>query len=242
MDASYRYSDPLPVELTAGVHKLELNIQEGTLLLGNISLEAPGDVAEYAGSTKAEGNALITIEAEDFYQRNDSSIHAIGEYGSSLSPLSATTTVLNIIDEDSFNEAGQTVSYQFHVDNAGYYYIGMNYRQSEKNDFPVFVDWKIDGEIPNSAFKSYQVEAANKFRTVTLTDDNDDKLSVYLEPGDHIISLTISADNLRYALEAVDEIMSGISDLSLEVTKVAGTNKEAHKIYSGCPGQTAWMG
>ena len=229
MDASYRYSDPLPVELTAGVHKLELNIQEGTLLLGNISLEAPGDVAEYAGSTKAEGNALITIEAEDFYQRNDSSIHAIGEYGSSLSPLSATTTVLIIIDEDSFNEAGQTVSYQFHVDNAGYYYIGMNYRQSEKNDFPVFVDWKIDGEIPNSAFKSYQVEAANKFRTVTLTDDNDDKLSVYLEPGDHTISLTISADNLRYALEAVDEIMSGISDLSLEVTKVAGTNKDKYR-------------
>lgn len=229
MDASYRYSDPLPVELTAGVHKLELNIQEGTLLLGNISLEAPGDVAEYAGSTKAEGNALITIEAEDFYQRNDSSIHAIGEYGSSLSPLSATTTVLNIIDEDSFNETGQTVSYQFHVDNAGYYYIGMNYRQSEKNDFPVFVDWKIDGEIPNSAFKSYQVEAANKFRTVTLTDDNDDKLSVYLEPGDHTISLTISADNLRYALEAVDEIMSGISDLSLEVTKVAGTNKDKYR-------------
>ena len=229
MDASYRYSDPLPVELTAGVHKLELNIQEGTLLLGNISLEAPGDVAEYAGSTKAEGNALITIEAEDFYQRNDSSIHAIGEYGSSLSPLSATTTVLNIIDEDSFNEAGQTVSYQFHVDNAGYYYIGMNYRQSEKNDFPVFVDWKIDGEIPNSAFKSYQVEAANKFRTVTLTDDNDDKLSVYLEPGDHTISLTISADNLRYALEAVDEIMSGISDLSLEVTKVTGTNKDKYR-------------
>ena len=229
MDASYRYSDPLPVELTAGVHKLELNIQEGTLFLGNISLEAPGDVAEYAGSTKAEGNALITIEAEDFYQRNDSSIHAIGEYGSSLSPLSATTTVLNIIDEDSFNEAGQTVSYQFHVDNAGYYYIGMNYRQSEKNDFPVFVDWKIDGEIPNSAFKSYQVEAANKFRTVTLTDDNDDKLSVYLEPGDHTISLTISADNLRYALEAVDEIMSGISDLSLEVTKVTGTNKDKYR-------------
>lgn len=229
MDASYRYSDPLPVELTEGVHELELNIQEGTLLLGNISLEAPGDVAEYAGSTKAEGNALITIEAEDFYQRNDSSIHAIGEYGSSLSPLSATTTVLNIIDEDSFNEAGQTVSYQFHVDNAGYYYIGMNYRQSEKNDFPVFVDWKIDGEIPNSAFKSYQVEAANKFRTVTLTADNDDKLSVYLEPGDHTISLTISADNLRYALEAVDEIMSGISDLSLEVTKVAGTNKDKYR-------------
>ena len=229
MDASYRYSDPLLVELTQGEHEITLNIQEGTILLGNISLSAPAQVPEYTGSQKAEGKELIVIEAEDFYQRNDSSIHATGEYGSSLSPLSATTTVLNIIDEDSFNEAGQMVSYQFHVDNAGYYYIGMNYRQSEKNDFPVFVDWRIDGEIPNQAFKSYQVDSANKFKTMTLTDDDSNKLSVYLEPGDHTISLTINADNLRYALEAVDEIMSGISDLSLEVTKVAGTNKDKYR-------------
>ena len=229
MDASYRYSDPLLVELTQGEHEITLNIQEGTILLGNISLSAPAQVPEYTGSQKAEGKELIVIEAEDFYQRNDSSIHATGEYGSSLSPLSATTTVLNIIDEDSFNEAGQMVSYQFHVDNAGYYYIGMNYRQSEKNDFPVFVDWRIDGEIPNQAFKSYQVDSANKFKTMTLTDDDSNKLSVYLEPGDHTISLTINTDNLRYALEAVDEIMSGISDLSLEVTKVAGTNKDKYR-------------
>ena len=229
MDASYRYSDPLLVELTQGEHEITLNIQEGTILLGNISLSAPAQVPKYTGSQKAEGKELIVIEAEDFYQRNDSSIHATGEYGSSLSPLSATTTVLNIIDEDSFNEAGQMVSYQFHVDNAGYYYIGMNYRQSEKNDFPVFVDWRIDGEIPNQAFKSYQVDSANKFKTMTLTDDDSNKLSVYLEPGDHTISLTINADNLRYALEAVDEIMSGISDLSLEVTKVAGTNKDKYR-------------
>lgn len=229
MDASYRYSDPLLVELTQGEHEITLNIQEGTILLGNISLSAPAQVPEYTGSQKAEGSELIVIEAEDFYQRNDSSIHATGEYGSSLSPLSATTTVLNIIDEDSFNEAGQMVTYQFHVDNAGYYYIGMNYRQSEKNDFPVFIDWRIDGEIPSQAFKSYQVNSANKFKTMTLTDDDSNKLSVYLEPGDHTISLTISADNLRYALEAVDEIMSGISDLSLEVTKVAGTNKDKYR-------------
>lgn len=229
MDASYRYSDPLLVELSEGVHEIELKVQEGTVLLGNISLSAPVTVPDYTGSNKAEGNELIVIEAEDFYERNDSSIHAIGEFGSSLSPLSATTTVLNIIDEDSFNEAGQTVSYRFHVDKAGYYYIGMNYRQSEKNGFPVFVDWRVDGEIPNQAFKSYQVKSASKFKTMTLQDESGEKLSIYLEPGEHIISLTISADELRYALEAVDEIMSGISDLSLEVTKVAGTNKDKYR-------------
>ncbi|MBR4277001.1 MAG: extracellular solute-binding protein, partial [Lachnospiraceae bacterium] len=127
------------------------------------------------------------------------------------------------------NEAGQTVTYKFEVVTAGYYYIGMNYRQSEKNDFPVFVDWRIDGEIPNEAFYSYAVEACNNFKTRTLKDENGEKLSVYLEPGEHTVSLTISAENLRYALEKVAEIMSGISDLSLEVTKVAGTNTDKYR-------------
>lgn len=229
MDASYRYSEPLLVELTEGTHDLELVMQEGTVLLGNISLSKKEEVPAYTGSNKAEGDALITIEAEDFTERNDSSIHAVGEYDSSLSPLSATSTVLNIVDEDSFNTAGQTVTYSFNVEKAGNYYIGMNYRQSEKNDFPVFVDYRIDGKIPNEAFKSYHMASNSKFKTTTLTDDEGNKLSVYLEPGEHTISLTISVDELRYALEAVDSIMSGISDLSLEVTKVAGTNRDKYR-------------
>lgn len=228
-DASYRYSQPLKIELTEGEHEFEFLMQEGKVLLGGLTLEAPKKIDDYTGSEKAEGNELITIEAEDFYERNDSSIHATGEYSSKINPLNVNTTVLNLIDEDSFNEAGQTVTYKFEVVTAGYYYIGMNYRQSEKNDFPVFVDWRIDGEIPNEAFYSYAVEACNNFKTRALKDENGEKLSVYLEPGEHTISLTISAENLRYALEKVDEIMSGISDLSLEVTKVAGTNTDKYR-------------
>jgi hypothetical protein len=229
MDSSYRYSSPLLVQLEKGEHVFEMTVSEGTYLLGNITLEAPEHVTEYTGSETAEGDALITIEAEDFYERNDSSIHATGEYESAITPLSAKETVLNTVDEDSFSDAGQTITYQFDVENAGYYYIGMNYRQSEKSDFPVFVDWRVDGEIPNEAFESYAVGYTTKYKTTTLADSDGNNLSVYLEPGTHTISLTISMDNLRYALEAVDEIMSGISDLSLEVTKVAGTNKDKYR-------------
>ncbi len=78
-------------------------------------------------------------------------------------------------------------------------------------------------------FQNYEVAYTTKYKTTTLTDDDGNKLSVYLEPGEHTISLTISMDLLRYALETVDEIMSGISDLSLEVTKVAGTNKDKYR-------------
>lgn len=228
-DASYHYSDPLPVQLTEGTHTVTIGVKEGTLLLGDITLSAPVAVKEYTGSQKAEGSELITIEAEDFTARNDSSIHSVGEYDTAVYPLSPKETVLNVIDEDSFNTAGQTVSYDFEVEASGYYYIAMNYRQSEKNDFPVFMDVAIDGVIPNTEFKNYPVTSQTKFQTRSFQDKEGNRLSVYLEAGTHTISYMISAEPLREALETVDRIMSEISDLSLEVTKVAGTNKDKYR-------------
>lgn len=229
MDASYRYSDPLLISLTKGTHTLEIAMSEGALLLGNVTLTAPETVAAYTGSVAAEGKEKIVIEAEDFYERNDSAIHATGEYDAAVHPLSAHEKVLNVLDGDSFNTAGQSVTYQFQVDHAGYYYIGMNYQQGEKNKFPVYVDFRIDGSLPNEAFRSYPVAYTTKYKTASLQDTEGNNLSVYLEEGVHTISLTISADNLRFALEAVDEIMSNVNDLSLEVTKVAGTNKDKYR-------------
>lgn len=228
-DASYRRSEPLCLELEQGTHELEIRVSEGQFLLGNLSLEAPGQVPAYTGPEKAPGAELITIEAENFYRRNNSSIHAIGEYDAALNPLSATDTVLNTVDSDSFRTAGQTIVYEFNVDQPGYYYLAMNYKQADKNDFPVFLDFRIDGEIPNTAFQSWQAEYTTKYRVRTLEDGEGNPLSVYLEQGRHTLSITISIDNLQYVLETVDEIMSGVNDLSLEVTKVAGTNKDKYR-------------
>lgn len=228
-DASYRYSGPLEIELTAGVHELGFTVNEGVFLLGSITLSAPPELKAYNGSETASGDSLITIEGEDFFERNDSSIHAVGEYDPSIFPVYTRETVLNTVDEDSFNEAGQKITYRFDVEKAGNYYLALHYRQSEKNGFPVFVNYEIDGMVPNEMFSNYAMEYTTKYTTSTLTDDNGSNLSVYLDEGTHTVSMTISAEPIRYALEAVDEIISGISDLSLEVTKVAGTNKDKYR-------------
>lgn len=228
-DASYRYSEPLKIQLEKGKHELLIQVREGSFLLGNLSLSAPKTIETYTGSQKAEGYECIVIQGEDFYERNDSSIHAACEFDASLFPISTRETVLNTVDADSFNEAGQRITYQFDVEQEGYFYLGMNYRQSDKSDFPVFVDVRVDGNIPNTAFQSYPVKYTTEYKTASFQDEEGKKLSVYLSKGVHSISFTISAEYLRHAMEKVDEIMNGVNDLSLEVTKVAGTNKDKYR-------------
>ncbi len=229
MDSSYRHSDPLKLELAQGTHTLDIEVQEGNFLLGNIELSAPEKVESYSDSPSADGSALITIQGEEYAETNDSSIHAIAEYDTSIDPYATRETILNTLDSDSFNEAGQRVTYRFNVEQAGNYNIAMNYRQSDKTDFPVFVDIAVDGEVPNEAFRSYGMAYTTKYKTSTLKDSNENDLSVYLEAGEHTISYTISMDNICYIMEELDVIMSEVNDLALEITKVAGTNADKYR-------------
>ena len=228
-DGSYRRSRPLAMELTAGTHEFTMTVLEGQFLLGSIVLSAPEEIAEYTGSEAAAGSELIQIQGEEFGYRNDSAIHAVVEYDSSLTPYEVTDTVLNTVDSDSFKDAGQKITYEFEVKTAGYYNIGMNYRQSDKNDFPVFLDVEVDGAIPNTAFQQYKMDYTNKYKTTTLADTEGNSLSVYLEPGTHTISFTITIDPLIQIMEGLDLVMSEVNDLSLEITKVAGTNKDKYR-------------
>ncbi len=228
-DSSYRHSEALVLQLKAGQHKMKLEVDSGSFLLGAVVLTGVDHVAAYTSSDPAPGNALIEIEGEDYAWTNDSSIHGVMEYDTRVYPYEVKDTVLNTLDADSFGTAGQQVNYTFHVDSAGYYKVALNYRQSDKSDFPVFMDIRVDGEIPNTAFQAYAMDYTSKYKIHTLEDQDGNHLSVYLEPGDHTISYTISMDPITYILEELEVIMAGVNDLALEITKVAGTNSDKYR-------------
>ena len=226
-DASYRYSTPLKLQLNEGENIITVKITEGKLIFGDIVLDKDEEVPAYVTGNKAEGSEeIIVIQGERPYLRNDSSIRPTCEYDCDLDPYDYAKKTLNIMDAASYNDAGMTMTYQIEVKKAGYYYFAFNYRQDKKVDMPVFVDIKVDGKIPNKELASYAFDYQKSFETMTLTGSDDEKMAIYLEAGTHTISTTLSNDNIRTALETVDVVMSEISDLSLEITKVAGSAQD----------------
>ena len=229
LDSSSRHSEPLLLQLSAGEHTLVLTVESGAFLLGDVTLCTTEQIASYPGAQSAPGNELIQLQAEDFSFTNDSSIHGLTEFDTSVVPYEVKKTRLNVVDADSFDTAGQTIYYSFPVTTAGYYYIGMNYAQPDKTDFPVFMDIRVDGQIPNTEFQAYEMAYSTKYKTHTLSDDEGNCLAVYLEPGEHTISFTLSLDPITYILEEVEQIMAGVNDLALEITKVAGNNADQYR-------------
>ena len=232
MDSTYRYSGPLGIELTKGRHTVTVTLKEGTLLLGNFKLTAKPQVEAYTGSERAEGDGFIEIQAEDFTYRNASSIHATCEYDPNLYPYQAGNRIMNTVDSTSFSEGGQQIYYQFTVEKEGNYYLAFHYSQSDKSDFPVFMNIRIDGELPNTEFENCAFAYKKDYNLYTLLDSEGNKISVPLGAGQHTISMQISMEPLRNALETIEQIMGKVNDLSLEVTKVAGTNKDKYRDFS----------
>lgn len=229
MDTTYRRTMPLAIELEKGTNELDITMLEGTMLLGSIYLCPEVEIPAYEGAEEASGEHLITIQGEDMYERNASSIRAACEYDIDLDPYEVETKKLNTIDAASFSDAGSQVTYQFDVEQEGIYYLAMNYIQSNKADFPVFVNVAVDGEIPNEKFFNYGLKYGKKYQTATFEDEEENPLSIYLEKGTHTISFTIAADPLREVLEGIDKVMSGVNSLNLQITKVAGTNKDKYR-------------
>ena len=202
---------------------------EGTMLLGNLYLNPEQKLEAYENPGEAKGSEIITIQGEEMDTRNASSIRAACEYDINLEPYEVKTKKLNTIDSASFSDAGSRVTYRFQVKNAGNYYLSMKYQQSEKADFPVFLNVEVDGKIPGEEFFNCALKYGKKYQNVTFTDAEKNPLALYFEEGEHTISFTIAEDPLRSMLEGVDEIMNGVNSLNLQITKVAGTNKDKYR-------------
>lgn len=228
-DGSYRHSMPFEIELKKGDNEFIIQVSEGEFYLGNFYISGKEELASYSKAMAMDGKEVIVIEGEDMLYRNDSSIRPVNEYDTFLTPYSTDKKVLNVIDSASFNNAGQKVTYTFNITTPGYYNIGFAYRQSDKSDFPVFADIRLNGHIANSLLYSYPFPYTKDYKNITIQDNEQDNMALYFEEGSHEISFTINMDPIRHVLEAVDRIMSEVNDLSLEITKVAGKNKDKYR-------------
>lgn len=232
LPGSYRYTTPLGVELEAGENTLTFQVSEGALMLGAVYLCPEPQIPAYTGSQPAEGDGIIEIQAETPDWRNDSAIRATCEYNADLTPYNVKTKELNTIDSASFKSAGQSLTYEFTAQKAGYYNLALHYSQADKTDFPVFLNIAIDGQILNDQFKDYAFAYDKDYELLTLKDSDGNNLTAYLSEGTHTVSLTISIDPIREYLENIDRIMNDVNNLSLEITKVVGTNKDKYRDFN----------
>ena len=229
-DSTARIDTPFLFELKQGSHTLTLACQDSGTHISAVTLKGPEALPAYAGE-KAQGDGMIVIEGENIYSRSKSSIRGAGEFNAVLTPYSIEHRVLNHLDGASFDTAGDTVTYAFRAEKAGWYNLDFHYRQSVKADFPVFFDLLIDGAIPSEAARRIHMDYSTSFVDMTVMNGGAPQ-TFYLSEGGHTLSLRINGAPLTPVYEMIDRVLSEINNLSLEITRLSGGKADQYRSYN----------
>lgn len=225
------YAKGMGLYLTAGEHEITILCREGPFRLYSMTLEGEIPVLQ-AAQGKPQGEALITLQAEQVPVRNNPNIRPMADYDMRLTPYSSGKKVINHIDDTSYKYPGDVLTYTFTVEEAGYYAMALRLRQSELANFPVYRTVLIDGVIPGPAFENAELGYTLQFRNQTLLDENGSPALLHLTEGKHTLTLLTSVDPLRPSLLLLQTISDEIADISLQITKITGGNTDFFRDFA----------
>ena len=237
-DASYLHMKPLLFLLNKGSNQIKLVNDRGDMLIGKLYVESPDDTESYDSYAReldiAKEESLskvITIEAEDIQLKNDSSIRLFSESDPGVTPYETRKQLLNILDGDSWSIGGQAATWEFKVEQSGYYHIGYKYEQSFKYDLPVYRKIEIDGKVPFSEVEDYPFNYATGWQNEILSDGTN-PYYFYLEKGTHTMTMTVSLSQMRELAETLTQTMKEINKLTLEIQKLTGNKVDKYRDWN----------
>lgn len=234
MDASYIHNEPLKFYLHKGFNKIEiLNIGD-EFLLGNIYITSPKIDISYTeyiskinkSSNKYIDSTLLEYEAELTYMKNSPSIYPVSEQDPSVTPYETDKLLLNVMGGQSWAKGGQKLTWKIKVNKSGFYNIAFKYRQPDKVNIPVYRSIRIDGKVLFKELKKYPFNYTETWKNETLSDELGQAYMIWLDEGEHEISLSVNLEPVRPIIETIQSIMKEITDLTLEIQMLTGNSND----------------
>jgi ABC-type glycerol-3-phosphate transport system substrate-binding protein len=194
---------------------------------------APSYDETVAGRQIVPGNDEISFEAEEYAIKSDSYIRGKNVQNSSLSPYKTEQKKINTLYGGSWNKAGQKVLWEFNIETAGWYRIGIKYQQSSNINTPVFRTVEIDGKIPFSEWENLRFKStgSNQYVTAALK-VNGNNAWHYLTQGTHTISMTASIGSLQAAYQRILALIDEMNALGTLLTKLTSGQTDANRVWN----------
>lgn len=240
LDSSYFHMEPLKFKLEKGMNTVTLVNTRGELLLGNVRVEAPDQIENYETylkrfPAKEEGakrsETLLITEAEQMLYKNDSSIRAASSRDSKVTPYDTSKLLLNMIDAASYEEGGQSLTWELDVPQDGYYHLSIKYLQDKQYDLPAFRRIELDGVVPFREVDNYAFPYTKKWRNETLGSEGK-PYQFYMTKGKHTLSMTVNLSNMRPLAEDIFAKMKEISRMTLEIKKLTGNKLDLYRDWN----------
>ena len=214
--------------------EITLNHVSGSYLVGQVYFVKDEPILTYDAYLTQHGNSdvvksNIEISAKHLYERSDASIRLRAERDPSSLYYNTQFLEMNTIFGDSWQNGGQSITYEIEVEESGYYNVSFRYRQYLIKDMPVFRKIYINGEVPFDLLEAYAFPYTTSFVNRTLVNESGDNVKIYLEAGTNTITMEAVLYPYRNTIETIKLIMSNIQDLALRIKKYTSGGTDRYR-------------
>lgn len=233
------FNEPLEFYMEAGEHTITFESEKAEFAVKSFTFyqyEAPAAYTAPSDSdlTQAQGQK-ITLEGETAAYKSSRTLYPTADKSSYLTSSangsSPTKTRYNTIGSGSWTQSTQTVTWEFSVDKAGYYKIGIRGRQDQMRGMYSNRRLYVNGEVPCLEANQIKFYYDTDWSITTPKSENGDDLYFYLQAGTNTISLEAVPGEIGEIMGDLDELVYNINSYYRQIRQITGPDPDEYNNY-----------
>lgn len=238
-DTDGLFNEPLEFYMEAGEHTITFESEKAEFAVKSFTFyqyEAPAAYTAPSDSdlTQAQGQK-ITLEGETAAYKSSRTLYPTSDKSSYLTSSangsSPTKTRYNTIGSGSWTQSTQTVTWEFNVDKAGYYKIGIRGRQDQMRGMYSNRRLYVNGEVPCLEANQIKFYYDTDWSITTPKSENGDDLYFYLQAGTNTISLEAVPGEIGEIMGDLDELVYNINSYYRQIRQITGPDPDEYNNY-----------
>lgn len=231
------YNKPYLFYLDKGTNILEIEAVSEPMIIGKVWASPIDDYPTYEeykamqSDKKLAGQEIIFLQAEKADFKSTPVLYAQHDRTSPKTiPFDKDAQLLNMIGGTNWNTPGQSLTWNFEVEESGLYVINLKAKQNFNRDFKASRAIYIDGKIPFEEFAQWEFGYASKWQLIELGDE-EEAYAVYLEKGAHELKIEANLGAITQPIRRVQDILLQLNDLYTSIMIVTGPTPDRMRDY-----------
>lgn len=239
VDGDGQYNGSLQFFLSKGTHTITLEMQREAIAIhkllfyqADITDDYEAVINRWNSQGAADSSGFLQIfQAEKSFVKSSNTLFPTYDNSSvDIQPSSSKNILYNTIGKNTWDAAGEYITWEFEVPEDGYYCFAFKVKQNGKRGMYSAREMMIDDQVLFNEMKDLKFENKNSWYMKTFADRQDNPYKVYLSAGKHRMRLTVSVGDLADILRRVDADVAALNKWYREIVKITGVNADAYRI------------
>ena len=188
------------------------------------------DVACTLDLNQVPDAAPLLLEAEKpAFLSHSSIIPMTDRTSAATSPSHPTQIRYNTIGSYNWQSQGQWITWEFEIEKAGVYNIGMRVRQNFQRGYDTTRRVYIDGKVPFSELNQVEFPYSGGWYQKTLGDG--EPYAFYFTAGTHTLSMEVVPGRTSDIYRALKDSVYRLGGIYRDILMVTGTTPDAYRDY-----------